>query len=554
MIGTLAGTGQLGFSGDGGPASQAKMYWPEDVVLDRAGNLYVAAAGNQRVRMITPAGIISTVAGSGATTNSGDGGPATAAGLEGTNGLAIDLQGNLYISSGNRIRKVATDGTISTFAGSDARGYSGDGGPAANAQLNSPSGLAVDSAGNLYVADTVNYCVRKISAGIILTFAGQCGRQGSSGDGQLAINAELAGPTGLAVDSAGSLYIADTLSVRKVTGGVITTVAGSGGAAISANRLAVDEAGILFFTSGSVVYKMANGSPFLIAGDVSGTGFDPGDGLPATSVTLSRPYGIVTGSGGLVYISDSAANRVRILTPTAGPLSPTIASGGVVSAASFAAGPVAPGSISTVFGSFGLAQPAQAVSVPLPLALTGLSIRIGGANAPLFYASGGQANLQIPWEITGQSAVTIAATVNGITGPTQTAQVAPFTPAIFAANGLGTGQGVITDPSYNIVDSSNPASAGTMIQIYCTGLGAVTNPPSSGSPASATTLSRTTTTPTVTIGGTTAVVSFSGLVPGTVGEYQVNTQVPTGVAPGPTVPVVISIGGATSNSVTIAVK
>jgi uncharacterized protein (TIGR03437 family) len=93
-----------------------------------------------------------------------------------------------------------------------------------------------------------------------------------------------------------------------------------------------------------------------------------------------------------------------------------------------------------------------------------------------------------------------------------------------------------------------------MIQIYCTGLGAVTNPPSSGSPASATTLSRTTTTPTVTIGGTTAVVSFSGLVPGTVGEYQVNTQVPTGVAPGPTVPVVISIGGATSNSVTIAVK
>ena len=139
------------------------------------------------------------------------------------------------------------------------------------------------------------------------------------------------------MDSAGSLYIADTLSVRKVTGGVITTVAGSGGAAISGNRLAVDEAGILFFTSGSVVYKMANGSPFLIAGDVSGTGFDPGDGLPATSVTLSRPYGIVTGSGGLVYISDSAANRVRILTPTAGPLSPTIASGGVVSAASFAA-------------------------------------------------------------------------------------------------------------------------------------------------------------------------------------------------------------------------
>ena len=495
------------------------------------------------------------MAGSGATTDSGDGGPATAAGLSGVSGLAIDPQNNLYISSGNRIRKVAANGIISTFAGGDRSGYSGDGGPAISARLYSPGGLAVDPAGDLFIADRLNSCVRRISAGIIFTAAGQCGLVDSSGDGLPAADADLLYPTSLAVDSASNLYIADQVSIRKVTSGVINTVGSYYGYDIFPGRIAVDAAGNLLVTSGPFVYKIASGAAGAIAGNTSGLGVDPGDGESATSVSLQSPSGIAAGSGGLIYFAEYGANRVRVLTPSTGPVSsPTIASGGLRNGASFAAGAVAPGSISTVFGSFGLVLPAQAIFLPLPPALTGLSIRIGGASAPLFYASGGQVNLQIPWDLAGQSAVNMAAALNGITGPAQTAQVAPFAPAIFAVNGLGTGQGVVTDTSYHTVNLSNPATAGTVIQIYCTGLGAVTNPPASGNPASATTLSRTTTTPTITIGGIPAVVSFSGLVPGTVGEYQVNAQVPVGVAPGPAVPVVLSIGGATSNSVTIAAK
>jgi uncharacterized protein (TIGR03437 family) len=149
--------------------------------------------------------------------------------------------------------------------------------------------------------------------------------------------------------------------------------------------------------------------------------------------------------------------------------------------------------------------------------------------------------------------VPVSALLNGISGPAQTLKLAPFAPGIFAANGQGTGQGIIVDLSYRLVDSSNPATAGSVIQIYCTGLGAVANEPATGDPASATTLSSTTVTPSVTIGGMGTTVLFSGLAPGSVGEYQVNVQVPAGVATGPAVPVAMSIGDVTSNTVTIAV-
>jgi len=237
-----------------------------------------------------------------------------------------------------------------------------------------------------------------------------------------------------------------------------------------------------------------------------------------------------------------------------------IAAGGIVNAASPASSAVAPGSLATVYGSFGLVSPAQATTTPLPSVLAGFSIQTGGLSAPLIYASAGQANIQIPWEFANQFSVPISlpapirATLNGSIGPTQTLTLAYFAPAIFATNGQGTGQGVIVDSSYHMLDASNPATSGSAIQIYCTGLGAVTNPPPSGSPASTTTLARTTTNPTVTVGGVNAPVLFSGLVPGTVGEYQVNVQVPAGVAAGQAVPVVLSIGGASSNTVTIAVK
>ena len=233
---------------------------------------------------------------------------------------------------------------------------------------------------------------------------------------------------------------------------------------------------------------------------------------------------------------------------------PSINPGGAVNAASYAPGsPLAPGSIASVFGSFPLGSPSQAGSVPLPTSLSGLSMQFGGAAAPLFYASGGQVNLQVPWELAGQSQTSITASAGGHASTAQTVALAPFAPGIFSMNAQGTGQGAILDQSYRLVDKSNPAPPGSIIQIYCTGLGEVTNQPPTGSQSPGSPLAETTTTPAVSIGGVQATVLFSGLAPGFVGEYQVNVRVPVAVPAADDVPVVISIGGADSNTVTMAV-
>jgi uncharacterized protein (TIGR03437 family) len=233
---------------------------------------------------------------------------------------------------------------------------------------------------------------------------------------------------------------------------------------------------------------------------------------------------------------------------------PIINPRGVVNAASYALGGVAPGSIASAFGTFLLISGASASGLPLPVNLSGFSMQFGGSLAiPLYYVSGAQVNLQIPWELAGQSQPSLAATLNTQTGPQENVTVVPFAPGIFSMNSQGTGQGAILDPSYHLVDASNPASAGSFILIFCTGLGAVTNQPPTGSPGPTNPLARTTTMPTVTIGGAPANVHFAGLAPGFVGLYQINAEVPVGTATGPSVPVVVSIGGIDSNTVMIAV-
>ncbi|AZT84803.1 hypothetical protein EHN06_15270 [Marinobacter sp. NP-4(2019)] len=227
-ITTVAGTGDEGFSGDGGAATAALLNDPRGVTLDAAGNLYIADTRNHRIRRVSPDGTISTVAGNGKWGFSGDGGPATAARLVYPQGVAVDAAGNLYIAdAGNhRIRRVSPDGTISTVAGSDTGvtgafgGFSGDGGPATAAELNSPDGVAVGAAGNLYISDTGNHRIRRVSPdGIISTVAG-IGKWGSSGDGGPATAARVVYPQGVAVDPAGNLYIADYYNhrIRRVAG------------------------------------------------------------------------------------------------------------------------------------------------------------------------------------------------------------------------------------------------------------------------------------------------------------------------------------------------
>lgn len=235
----------------------------------------------------------------------------------------------------------------------------------------------------------------------------------------------------------------------------------------------------------------------------------------------------------------------------------SITSGGVVNDASYTA-PVAAGSIAAAFGDFLLAAPATGNSPPLPTNLSGLSLQFGdGVLAPLFFASTGQVNLQVPWELAGQSQTTLTATLNGQVSAAQTVSLATFAPAIFSMNAQGTGQGAILDAlSYVLVDSTHPATAGsTYVSIYCTGLGPVTNQPATGAAGPSSPLSWTTTTPTVTIGGMPATdLEFYGLAPGYAGLYQVNAQVPAASTKGSAVPVTISIGGVASNTVTIGVQ
>ncbi len=323
IITTLVGNGTDGFSGDGGTPARASLNGPDGVAVDAAGELFIADSYNERIRKVS-GGVITTVAGTGGGTFWGDGGTAASAGLLNPHGVAVDLTGNLYIADygNNRVRKVS-GGTITTVAGNGVAGFSGDGGPATSASLNDPQGVAVDSAGNLYIADMINARIRRVSGGTITTVAGG-GSQGL-GDGGPATNASLSGPTGVAVDSAGNLYIGDSWNnrIRKVSGGTITTVAGNGnqgfsgdgGPATSATLgglggVAVDSAGNIYIADwgNSRIREVSGGTITTVAG---GGNQGLGDGGPATSASLGGPSGVAVDSAGNLYIADTWDNGIR---------------------------------------------------------------------------------------------------------------------------------------------------------------------------------------------------------------------------------------------------
>jgi len=324
-IDTLSGTGAAGFSGDGGPATSAQLNFPVGVAVDSDGSLYIADCGNHRIRKISN-GVIITVAGNGTAGYSGDGGPALSAQLNLPEGVAVDSEGNLYIADTNnsRIRKVS-NGVITTVAGTGTPGYSGDNGPALSAQLTAPSGIAVDVAGHLYIADTSRHVVRKVANWVITTVAGT-GFPGFSGDNGPATSAQLEYPTSVAVDPAGDLYISDSRyqRVRKVTLGVITTVANGwpvypADTSLSAQFLplgvSADASGSVFFTDviNQRILKLVNGVITTVAGNGS-QGYGGDDG-PATSAQMNFPFGIAVDSTGNIFVADSRNNRIRRVVP-----------------------------------------------------------------------------------------------------------------------------------------------------------------------------------------------------------------------------------------------
>ncbi len=350
-ISTVAGDGAWGSSnGDGGPATSAQVTNPTCVAVDSAGNLYITDVLSNRVRKVSVVGgIITTIAGDGGPRGfSGDGDLATSAELAGPNGVAVDSVGNLYISdaANHRIRMVNPSGTITTIAGNGIQGFSGDGGAAISAELGNVRGIAVDSAGNLYLADAVNHRIRKVStSGTITTVAGD-GTPAFGGDGNLATSAQLNNPIGITVDNAGNLYIADgnNYRIRKVSpSGTITTVAGNGiqgfsgdgGPATSAklttpDSVAVDSVGNLYIADsvGNRIRKVSpSGTITTMAGD--GTWGFSGDGGPAASAQLSYPGYVAADNVGNLYIADGNNNRIRKITATVpdAPTSPSATAG-----------------------------------------------------------------------------------------------------------------------------------------------------------------------------------------------------------------------------------
>ena len=327
-ISTFAGTGTAGYNGDGIAAITAELYNPIGVAMDGAGNLYISDY-NQRIRKVTPGGTISTVAGTGTAGYGGDNGPATSAQLSYPFGIAVDGAGNLYIADrlNNRVRKVTPGGTISTVAGTGTAGYGGDKGLATSAELDYPTGVAVDGTGNLYIADSANQRIRMVTpgGGIITTVAGT-GVPGYSGDTGPATSANLDSPFGVAVDGAGNLYIADydNNRIRKVTGGIITTVAGTGvagyggdkGPATSAELynpygVAVDGVGNFYIADNynNRIRQVVDGVITTVAG-AAAQGYG-GDNGPATSAELYTPFSVAVDSSGNLYIADTENQRIR---------------------------------------------------------------------------------------------------------------------------------------------------------------------------------------------------------------------------------------------------
>jgi sugar lactone lactonase YvrE len=284
----FAGTGVSspagGLSPEGVPATQADLHCPMGLAFDPAGNLLVADHANNRIRAIGLDGLINTVVGGGPIGTSsddgdltGDGGPALAAALQEPTAIAFDGAGNLYIADrdNHAIRRVDPSGIITTVAGSGERGLAGDDGPAINAELSRPQGVAVDGAGNIYISDSDNHRIRKVDpSGVITTIAGT-GEPGYSGDGGPAIDAMIVDPYMLVVDGGGNLLFSSSGNViRKIdAGGIISSVAGTGEAGLS------------------------------------------GDGGAATEARLSFPTGLVFDAAGNLYIGEAGNERIRIVHP-----------------------------------------------------------------------------------------------------------------------------------------------------------------------------------------------------------------------------------------------
>lgn len=582
VITTIAGTGVADFSGDGGPATSATLSNPIGVAVDSSGNVYIADLGNSRVREISN-GLITTILG-----NPGND-PVSGTQVLGPTGLALDSAGTLYIADApnNRVLKYAR-GVATVVAGTGVFGYSGDNGPATSALLHTPSGVAVDASGNVYIADTNNNAVRKVlTNGTITTIAGN-GTPGFSGDNGPATSATLFGPLGVALDAAGSVYIADTDNerLRKVTGGIITTVAGGSGV-LGDNGPAVDAnlggpSGIATDFSSGNQYIADNGDYRI---RLLSTALPP----PLTITTTSLPIGVagtfysdsltaINGSAGYSWSATGLPQNFAITlqgvfqgTPaTTGtfPITFTVTSG--VSTASVTLSltvvpapgnpTITPGGVVPLYSTINRIQPGEWISIygtnlgAYPIAWNGdfpqvlgkTSVTINGKPGYLSYVSPTQINLQAPDDTTTGTVpvVVLNSYGGGFEMATSTVTLAAFAPSFSLLDSkhvagiiLRTdGSGAYGGGTYDILAPTGnslgyptvAAKAGDNVSLFGVGFGPTT--PSVPAGQSFSNSAPTNFPVGITINNVPVTPSFAGIT--SAGLYQMNLIVPAGLGAG----------------------
>jgi uncharacterized protein (TIGR03437 family) len=528
FITTVAGTAALaGDTGDGGPATSAHLNDPQAVAIDASGNLYIADYLNYVVREVS-AGIIKDFAGNTQVESSpggtGDGGPATQAELSGPQGMAADGSGNVYIAdlSVQRVRKVS-NGIISTFAGTGLPCCSGEGGPAVSASISSPQQLTADAAGNVYIAES-NCVVHEVTTGGTLVRVAGNETLGYSGDGGPATSAQLScGPEGVAVDGAGRIYIADTYNnvIRMVSNGVISTIAGTGSCGYT------------------------------------------GDGGAATAAQLCNPMGLAV-SGNNIYVADFANGVVRVLTSstTLAP-APAITSGGVVPIYG-STSTIEPGAWVSIYGKNLIAG-----STPVnwtgnyPTSLGGTTVTIDGKPAYLSYAAPTLINLEAPDDtVRGSVTVTVSNSNGSATTQVTLANQSPSFSLLGDAKHVA---GIILRPdgsgafgsgqnSYDIIGPAGtslgyptvPAKAGDSVVLFGVGFGPTSPAVPAGQPFSG--AADATGTITLTINGQAVTTSFAGL--DSPGLFQFNLILPSGLGTGDQ-PVSASLNGASTQAAVV---